>query len=65
MNIKKMTKDQLREIDSRLRFFIKSGDNAANKALDAGDIEEVDRLEAILDELIKFDGVIYSKIQTM
>lgn len=63
--IENMTKDQLEEFDSNVRFFIKSANKAADKALDAGNIAELDRLEDILSVLIKLDGVVYSKIQTM
>jgi len=62
---KEMTKDELRELDSNIHFFIKSIGDAANKALEAGDIEENDRLESLLCELIKIRTVVYSRIQNM
>jgi len=62
---KEMTKDELRELDSNIHFFIKSIGDATNKALEAGDIEENDRLESLLCELIKIRTVVYSRIQNM
>ena len=63
--INKMTKDELREVDEKIRYFEKKCDDACEKALADGNMEELDRLEDLLRELIKIDGVVYSRIQNM
>lgn len=65
MEIMKMSKKQLKKVNNTIRFFIKSADNAADKAAVADNIEEVERLEAILEELFRMDGVIYSRLNAV
>lgn len=65
MEIMKMSKKQLKKVDKTIRFFIKIADNAADKATVTGNNEEVERLEAILAELYRMDGVIYSRLNVV
>ena len=65
MNFKEMTKDQLRELDEKIRNFEKMCDDAADKAIDDRDFEKVGRLEEIMAELIRIESVVYARIQTM
>lgn len=63
MDIKKMTKDQLIELDEKIRYFERRGNDAADKALEDGNIAELDRLEDLLRKLNDFGAVVYSRIQ--
>lgn len=61
--IEKMAKSELLELEKTLRYFEKKCDDTCNKVLESGNMEELDRLEDLLNELIKIDGVVYSRIQ--
>jgi len=63
MSIEKMTKDELKNLYNNVRELEKLCDNACEKALASGDMSEVDRLEDMLHQLIKFAGVINVRIE--
>ena len=63
IDIKKMTKDELMDLDEKIRYFERIGNDAADKALQNGNIAELDRLEDLLRKLNDFGAVVYSKIQ--
>lgn len=63
IDIKKMTKDELLNLEEEIRYFERRCNAAANKALEDGNLTELDRLEDLLRELIDFGGVVYSRIQ--
>jgi hypothetical protein len=61
----RMCKDDLRNVESNLRYYIKAAGIAADNALDNGNIAETDRLESLLDELYSVLAIVCSRIQVM
>ena len=61
--IKKMNKDELLELEKTVLYFEEQCESTCEKVLASGDAEELDRLEDLLNELLKFDNIIYSRIK--
>lgn len=60
--IEKMNKDELLELEKTVLYFEEQCESTCEKVLASGDTEEVERLEDLLNELLKFDNMIYSKL---
>lgn len=58
-----MSKNELRELEEIVLCFEEKCESACEKVLADGNANELDRLEDLLNELVKFDNIIYSKIQ--
>lgn len=60
--IKKMNSSELLELEKTVCYFEMQCENTCEKVLASGDTEELERLEDLLNELLKFDNIIYSKL---
>ena len=65
MTYNTMTKKQLEAAYRTTRDYIKLYDDLANNMLNAGRFEELDKIEAILDELNKREAAILQPLQHM